>query len=77
MFILLQVLDKTLKGIRGVRLDNQKFIVHQVLGLHILSAFFCCSINYYNYNFSWLFLCLKQLVVEIQKFILFGNFPLN
>ena len=39
-FILTFVLDTTLKGIRGVRLDNRKvFFVHYVLEYNILSAF--------------------------------------
>ena len=48
---LLFCLDKTLKGIRGVRLDNRKgFFVHQVLGTNILSAFFL-SFNKLYYIF--------------------------
>ena len=49
--LLISVLNKTLKGIRGVRLDNRKvFLVHQVFRLNILSAFICRSIN--NHCFS-------------------------
>ena len=44
-----KVMDKTLKGISDVRLNNQKvFFVHQVLGPNILSAFSCCSIKNNN-----------------------------
>ena len=44
---MLTVLDKTLKDIHGVRLDNHKgFFVHQVLGPNIMGAFLCRSINY-------------------------------
>ena len=31
---------KTLKGIRGVRLDNRKVFCAQIIGPNILSAFF-------------------------------------
>ena len=35
------VLDKTLKGIRGVRLNNRKdFFVHQILGKNTFSVLF-------------------------------------
>ena len=41
------LLDKTLNGFRGLRLDNRKvFIVPQDLGPNILRLFFCRSINY-------------------------------
>ena len=45
-YFLLIVLDKKLKGIRGVRLDNRKvFFVHHVLGPNILSFVFYRSIH--------------------------------
>ena len=38
-FIMTTYLDKTLKGIRGVRLDNRKVFQAQVLGQNTLSDF--------------------------------------
>ena len=41
------VLDKTLKGISGVQLNNQKLFFTPGQGPNISRAFFCCTVNIY------------------------------